>query len=156
MPLLVLEQEKLRREHVARLWNRTPAQIQEETLLYTELLRLSQTATSFSSQRHRLLRLLAGIESGLPDIQTLDDRLTQLNLDPQIRGVKGGLWGNILSGVNSAGPSAGRKKRGGTGHASMDWGDSPNVGGNNLVVSLGGSSGTRQLLPPAQQAEYGE
>ena len=151
---ICIEQEKLRRQHIAGLWNRTPAQIQEETTLYTELLRLSQTAGTFTAQRHKLLRLLAGIESGLPDIQTRDDRLSALNSDPQIRGVKGGLWGNVLSGLNSAGPSAGgsRKKRPG-GHASVDWGESPTHVGGNMMISLGGA---RQLLPPAQQAEYGK
>ncbi|KIM25902.1 hypothetical protein M408DRAFT_330900 [Serendipita vermifera MAFF 305830] len=144
-------QEKARREHVANLWARTPAQVAEETHLYTELLRLSQTATEFTGQRHHLLRLLAGIESGLPDIRTRDDRLAPLNADPQIRGMKGGQWGAL----NSAGPggSAARKRRGvGPAGQSIDWGESP-IHGNN-VISLGSASAQRQLLPPAQQAEY--
>lgn len=80
-----------------------------------------------------------------------------MNSDPQIRGVKGGLWGNVLSGLNSAGPGAGgsRKKRPG-GHASVDWGESPTHLGGNMMISLGGASSARQLLPPAQQAEYGK
>jgi hypothetical protein len=134
-------------------------------MLYTELLRLAQTETEFTAKRHSLLRLLAGIESGLPDIPTRDDRLTALNLDPQIRGVKGGLWGSVLSGMNSSIPSATRKKRAGGIGQSIDWGESPTHGGNNMVISLGGGGGggggggagsQRQLLPPAQQAEYGE
>ncbi|PVF99980.1 hypothetical protein CPB86DRAFT_702140 [Serendipita vermifera] len=150
--------EKKRRQHIKALWERTPQQVAEETMLYTELLRLAQTETEFTARRHGLLRLLAGIESGLPDIPTRDDRLTALNLDPQIRGVKGGLWGSVLSGMNSAGPSATRKKRVGGVGQSMDWGESPTHGGGNMVISLGGGGGgagsQRQLLPPAQQAEY--
>jgi hypothetical protein len=146
-----IEQEKTRREHIAALWARTPAQIAEETHLYTELLRLSQTATEFTAQRHHLLRLLAGIESGLPDIRTREDRLAPLNQDPQIRGVKGAQWGVL----NSAGPGGSARKRraGAAGGQSMDWADSP-IHGNN-IISLGSASAQRQLLPPAQQAEYG-
>ncbi|KAG8840512.1 swr complex subunit, partial [Serendipita sp. 405] len=117
--------EKARREHISSLWDRTPQQIAEETLLYTELLRLSQTSTKFTAERHALLRLLAGIESGLPDVTTRDGRLEPLNQDPQIRGVKGGLWGNVLGGPTSAAPistAQARKKRGTGAHAqSVDW-----------------------------------
>ncbi|CAG7848563.1 SubName: Full=Uncharacterized protein {ECO:0000313/EMBL:CCA66526.1} [Serendipita indica DSM 11827] len=144
-------QEKARRQHVAALWDRTPQQMAEETILYTEILRLSQTSTVFTAQRNALLRLLAGIESGLPDIATRDDRLTPLNLDPQIRGVKGGPWGNALGGLNSA---ASRKKRGGPAGHSIDWNDSPTHSSMLISLNSAGASGQRQQLPPAQQAEF--
>ncbi|KAG8819410.1 swr complex subunit [Serendipita sp. 399] len=147
--------EKARREHIAALWDRAPQQIAEETLLYTELLRLSQTSTKFTAERHSLLRLLAGIESGLPDVTTRDGRLESLNQDPQIRGVKGGLWGNMIPGPTSAAPMSAaqaRKKRGVGGvHAqSVDWTESPTL----IALNSAGANGQRQQLPPAQQAEF--
>ncbi|KAG9043237.1 swr complex subunit, partial [Serendipita sp. 407] len=146
--------EKARREHISSLWDRTPQQIAEETLLYTELLRLSQTSTKFTAERHALLRLLAGIESGLPDVTTRDGRLEPLNQDPQIRGVKGGLWGNVLGGPTSAAPisaAQARKKRGTGAHAqSVDWTESPTM----IALNSAGATGQRQQLPPAQQAEF--
>ena len=50
------------------LENRTPDQIAEEEALYVEVKRLEHTERKFKKDRENLLRTLAGIDSGLPDI----------------------------------------------------------------------------------------
>ncbi|KAF8631551.1 hypothetical protein AX15_002306 [Amanita polypyramis BW_CC] len=62
------ERELTRKKYLLSLENRTPEQIIEEEALYIEVRRLEQTERRFKKEREELLRTLAGIESGLPDI----------------------------------------------------------------------------------------
>jgi hypothetical protein len=50
------------------LENRTPEQVAEEEALYIEIKRLEQNERKFKKEREALLRTLAGMDSGLPDI----------------------------------------------------------------------------------------
>lgn len=65
---MLLERELTRKKYLLSLENRTPEQIVEEEALYIEVRRLEQTERKFKKERDDLLRTLAGIESGLPDI----------------------------------------------------------------------------------------
>src|SRR5258708_1377703 len=67
--------EKSRREFIENLWNRDPAKVAEEDILYLELKRLEQTERKFARNRDTLLRNLAGIESGLSGIDIQEDGL---------------------------------------------------------------------------------
>jgi len=65
----------------------------EEEALYIEIKKLEQNERRFKREREDLLRLLAGTDSGLPDI-TEDDiaSLGQLpTIDPKIKKKKGGV-----------------------------------------------------------------
>lgn len=62
------EREVTRKKYVASLENRTEDQIAEEEALYIEIKRLEQSERQFKRDREELLRTLAGIDSGLPDI----------------------------------------------------------------------------------------
>ncbi|KIL70187.1 hypothetical protein M378DRAFT_183754 [Amanita muscaria Koide BX008] len=62
------ERELTRKKYLRSLDNRTPEQIAEEEALYVEIRRLEQNERKFKKERDELLRTLAGIESGLPDI----------------------------------------------------------------------------------------
>ena len=55
----------LRKKYIASLENRTPEQIAEEEALYIEIKRLEQSERRFAREREELLRVLAGVESGL-------------------------------------------------------------------------------------------
>lgn len=67
------ERETTRKKYVASLESRTPEQIAEEEALYIELKRLEQNERRFKREREELLRTLAGIESGLPEIIAVVD-----------------------------------------------------------------------------------
>ncbi len=65
----------------------------EEEALYIEIKKLEQNERRFKREREDLLRLLAGIDSGLPDI-TEDDvaSLGQLpTIDPKLKKRRGGI-----------------------------------------------------------------
>ncbi|KAF5390633.1 hypothetical protein D9757_002634 [Collybiopsis confluens] len=81
------ERETIRRKYVASLANRTPDQIQEEEALYVELKRLEQNERQFKKDRENLLRTLAGIDSGLPDI--VEDDASLIINDPKKKRFKG-------------------------------------------------------------------
>ena len=66
--IVVIDRETLRKRYVASLENRTPDQMKEEEALFVELKRLEQNERRFKRDRDELLRTLAGMESGLPDI----------------------------------------------------------------------------------------
>ncbi|THV08368.1 hypothetical protein K435DRAFT_708105 [Dendrothele bispora CBS 962.96] len=73
------EREQLRKKYVANLENRNPEQVQEEEALYLEVKRLEQNERKFKREREELLRTLAGIDSGLPDI--VEDEATFFTVD---------------------------------------------------------------------------
>ncbi|KIK67949.1 hypothetical protein GYMLUDRAFT_36753 [Collybiopsis luxurians FD-317 M1] len=81
------ERETIRRKYVASLANRTQEQKQEEEALYIELKRLEQNERQFKKDRENLLRTLAGIDSGLPDI--VEDDATLIISDPKKKKLKG-------------------------------------------------------------------
>ncbi|PPQ77717.1 hypothetical protein CVT25_011152 [Psilocybe cyanescens] len=62
------EREMTRKKYIVSLENRTPDQIAEEEALYIEVKRLEHNERKFKKDRESLLRTLAGIDSGLPDI----------------------------------------------------------------------------------------
>ncbi|KAK2466107.1 hypothetical protein APHAL10511_001749 [Amanita phalloides] len=62
------ERELTRKKYLLSLESRTQEQIIEEEALYIEVRRLEQTERKFKKEREDLLRTLAGIDSGLPDI----------------------------------------------------------------------------------------
>ncbi|KAJ3576182.1 hypothetical protein NP233_g606 [Leucocoprinus birnbaumii] len=87
------ERELMRKKYVMSLENRTPEQVLEEEALYIEIKKLEQNERRFKREREDLLRLLGGIDSGLPDI-TEDDvsSLGQLlPIDPKVKKRKNGL-----------------------------------------------------------------
>ncbi|KAL0949355.1 hypothetical protein HGRIS_009424 [Hohenbuehelia grisea] len=70
------EREVTRKKYVTSLENRTPEQIAEEEALFIELKRLEQNERRFKRDRDELLRTLAGIDSGLPDVVEDEASLT--------------------------------------------------------------------------------
>lgn len=62
------EREITRKKYIASLESRTPDQIAEEEALYVEIKRLEQSERRFARERDELLRVLAGVESGLPSV----------------------------------------------------------------------------------------
>ncbi|KAF8195705.1 hypothetical protein K438DRAFT_1906372 [Mycena galopus ATCC 62051] len=76
------EREVLRKRYVASLENRTPEQIAEEEALYMEIKRLEQNERRFKLERDDLLRTIAGIDSGLPDVVE-DEMITVSSSDPK-------------------------------------------------------------------------
>lgn len=64
----MIERELTRKKYILSLENRTPEQIAEEEALYIEIKRLEQNERKFKKERETLLRTLAGMDSGLPDI----------------------------------------------------------------------------------------
>lgn len=57
-----------RKKYILSLESRTPDQAAEEEALYVEVKRLEHTEKKFKKERENLLRILAGIDSGLADI----------------------------------------------------------------------------------------
>ncbi|KAG5648906.1 hypothetical protein DXG03_000255 [Asterophora parasitica] len=74
------EREITRKKYIVSLENRTPEQIAEEEALFIEVKRLEQNERRFKKERDELLRTIAGIESGLPDIVE-DEGLSNLAID---------------------------------------------------------------------------
>lgn len=72
MTQLRSERELTRKKYIASLEKRSQEQVIEEEALYIEVKKLEQNERRFKREREDLLRLLAGIDSGLLDI-TEDD-----------------------------------------------------------------------------------
>ncbi|KZT60742.1 hypothetical protein CALCODRAFT_522889 [Calocera cornea HHB12733] len=67
------EQERKRRDYVTALFKREPEAIEEEEALYIEIKRLEQNERRFTKDREDLLKMLAGVESGLGTLKVEDD-----------------------------------------------------------------------------------
>jgi DNA methyltransferase 1-associated protein 1 len=76
----LIERELTRKKYLLSLENRTPEQIAEEEALYIEIKRLEQNERKFKKERETLLRTLAGMDSGLPDI--VEDDGVSLGITP--------------------------------------------------------------------------
>jgi len=74
------ERELTRKKYLLSLENRTPEQIAEEEALYIEIKRLEQNERKFKKEREALLRTLAGMDSGLPDV--VEDDGASLGITP--------------------------------------------------------------------------
>jgi DNA methyltransferase 1-associated protein 1 len=70
------DRETTRKKYITSLENRTPEQIAEEQALYIEIKRLEQNERRFRKERDDLLRTLAGVDSGLPDLPVDEEGLT--------------------------------------------------------------------------------
>ncbi|KAH9482579.1 SWR1-complex protein 4 [Psilocybe cubensis] len=81
------EREMTRKKYIISLENRTPDQIAEEEALYIEVKRLEHNERKFKKERESLLRTLAGIDSGLPDI--VEDDGTQMGISNEKTTTKG-------------------------------------------------------------------
>ncbi|KAJ3754894.1 hypothetical protein EV360DRAFT_96377 [Lentinula raphanica] len=81
------EREILRKKYVNSLANRTSEQIQQEEALYIEIKRLEQNERQFKRDRENLLRTIAGIDSGLPDV--VEDDASLIIADPKKKKLKG-------------------------------------------------------------------
>ncbi|KAF8842735.1 hypothetical protein BDN67DRAFT_947157 [Paxillus ammoniavirescens] len=75
------EREKMRKNYIASLEERTPEDIAEEEALFIELKRLEQNERKFRKERDDLLRTLLGIDSGLPDVVAEEDGPSALSSD---------------------------------------------------------------------------
>jgi hypothetical protein len=75
-PLNFAERELTRKKYITSLENRTPEQVAEEEALYIEIKKLEQTERRFKKEREDLLRLLGGVDSGLPDV--VEDDISSL------------------------------------------------------------------------------
>lgn len=113
----------------------------EEDILYLELKRLEQTERKFARDRDTLLRNLAGIESGLSGIDIQEDGLAG--------------WGGNPADHPQPKRQGGRNRKSLRSAADLDYELSSHPG-SNMVISLGGSLPSRNLMPPAQQAAFGE
>ncbi|KAJ7180276.1 hypothetical protein C8R43DRAFT_870600 [Mycena crocata] len=89
------DREILRKKYVQSLENRTPEEIAEEEALYMEIKRLEQNERRFKRERDDLLRTIAGIESGLPDVVEDESSLSNLHIDVKRSKKKGGA-GDLL------------------------------------------------------------
>lgn len=69
-----------RKKYILSLESRSPEQIAEEEALFIEVKRLEQNERKFKKDREELLRTLAGIDSGLPDIVE-DEGLSNLTIE---------------------------------------------------------------------------
>lgn len=58
----------MRKRYIENLDKRTPDQVAEEEALYLEVKRLEHNERKFKRDRDNLLRMLAGMDSGLPDV----------------------------------------------------------------------------------------
>ncbi|KAG7449019.1 uncharacterized protein BT62DRAFT_888547 [Guyanagaster necrorhizus] len=95
------ERELIRKRYLANLDNRTPREAEEEEALYLEVKRIEQNERKFKRDREELLRTLAGIDSGLPDI--VEDELPTILFDSKKK-KKGGLDADSPSTPVSAAP----------------------------------------------------
>ncbi|KAL1738778.1 hypothetical protein HDZ31DRAFT_50457 [Schizophyllum fasciatum] len=62
------EREHTRRKYIGSLHLRSQDDLDEEEALYIEIKRLEQNERKFKRDRDELLRVIAGIDSGLPDV----------------------------------------------------------------------------------------
>lgn len=77
------EREKMRKNYIESLEQRSQEEIAEEEALFIELKRLEQNERKFKKDREELLRTLLGIDSGLPDIVVVEDGPPSLSADPK-------------------------------------------------------------------------
>jgi DNA methyltransferase 1-associated protein 1 len=77
----ISDRERMRKDYIASLEDRTPEEIAEEEALFIELKRLEQNERKFKKERDELLRTLLGIDSGLPDIVAEEDGLSALSAE---------------------------------------------------------------------------
>jgi len=77
----ISDRERMRKDYIASLEDRTPEEIAEEEALFIELKRLEQNERKFKKERDELLRTLLGVDSGLPDIVTEEDGLSALSAE---------------------------------------------------------------------------
>jgi len=70
---MATERELTRKKYIESLKSRTPQQIAEEESLYIELKRLEQNERRFAREREELLRMVAGVESGLASVAIEDE-----------------------------------------------------------------------------------
>lgn len=73
-------QERMRKEYLRNLFDRTPEQIAEEEALYVEVKRLEADERRWAKDRDDLLRTQAGVESGLPNLNTHWDVISGVNV----------------------------------------------------------------------------
>ncbi|KAH7097455.1 hypothetical protein BKA62DRAFT_643365 [Auriculariales sp. MPI-PUGE-AT-0066] len=73
-----LHRETARKNYVRGLQERTPEQIAEEDALFLLCKKLEQTERRFARERETLLRHLAGIDSGLPNLPLDEEPFTAL------------------------------------------------------------------------------
>lgn len=78
-----------RKRHIMSLDHRTAEQIAEEEALFIEIKRIEQNERRFRRERDDLLRTLAGIDSGLPDVVE-DDNSIIINTGETRKRKKGG------------------------------------------------------------------
>ncbi|KAI6003685.1 hypothetical protein EDD15DRAFT_2156068 [Pisolithus albus] len=83
------EREKMRKNYIASLEERTQEEVAEEEALFIELKRLEQNERRFRKERDELLRTLLGIESGLPDIVAEEEGPAPLSADSLKKKKKG-------------------------------------------------------------------
>ena len=104
------------------LENRTPDQIAEEEALYVEVKRLEHNERKFKKDRENLLRILAGIDSGLPDVVEDDGSALGILAD----GV----------GISAGGAGSSRKKstkKGAQATADVETPSTPSVAGTPAI-----------------------
>lgn len=85
------DREKMRKNYIASLEDRTSEEIAEEEALFIELKRLEQNERKFRKERDDLLRTLLGVDSGLPDIVVEEDGPSALSIEGVKKKKKGGL-----------------------------------------------------------------
>jgi hypothetical protein len=76
-----IDNEVRRKLYLENLANRTPEQKAEEEALFIELKKLEQNERRFKREREDLLRRLAGIDSGLPDVVEDEGGPLSLSID---------------------------------------------------------------------------
>lgn len=116
------DREITRKKYILSLENRTPDQIAEEEALYVEVKRLEHNERKFKKDRENLLRILAGIDSGLPDVVEDD----------------GGPLGVLADGVglSAGGAGSSRKKttkKGTQAAADVETPSTPSVAGTPAI-----------------------
>lgn len=92
----LIEREVTRKKYIANLDDRTPEQRVEEEALFIEIKRLEQNERRFKRERDELLRTLAGIDCGLPDVVE-DEGLLNLSLENTKKKLKKGTTGDLDS-----------------------------------------------------------
>ncbi|EJD48360.1 hypothetical protein AURDEDRAFT_136078 [Auricularia subglabra TFB-10046 SS5] len=88
------DRETARKAYVQGLLARTPEQIAEEDMLFLVAKKLEQNERRFARDRDELLRNLAGIDSGLPNLPVDEEPFTALGALPAGGGGGGGGGGN--------------------------------------------------------------
>ncbi|KAF8311157.1 hypothetical protein DL93DRAFT_2083603 [Clavulina sp. PMI_390] len=96
-------QERMRKEYLRNLFNRTPEQIAEEEALYVEVKRLEANEKRWAKERDELLRTQLGVESGLSTLNTNWDVISGSNVLPAsaLGGLGGG--GRAIKGMKREG-----------------------------------------------------